>query len=427
MLKTLSLLDSLPTLDYELKQGFLPPVAAISLCQDSKTILKPIVKKGDKVQEGQCIGFDEGISIHASIPGEVVDFVSLPMINRKKTLSVLIKMDGSFTHLGRTRKNTAFEEIIAVNSVVTQRLAQNGVINTFDKPRSLAEQIKTIKNQDDTVLFVRLFDEDPSVITDTFITQQYFSKIFEASALLANEIKAQTIYFFHVGTVQKPTDDLFEKYFKGRTVDFVTISNTKYPFGSLSELTRQIKKLNKSVKKNDAVLAIDATTALGIYEAVVENKPILDKIITVSGDALVKNLLIKVRLGTSLRKIIDECGGFITEPKKIVVNGLIKGKAISFLDTPITKDIKSITIVSKKRFPVQEQYPCIRCGRCYYNCPEKIRPLDFILVHKKQEKLSDKMIEDLKKCTACGACKSGCSSRIPLYQIIEQYKEIYEK
>ena len=134
----------------------------------------------------------------------------------------------------------------------------------------------------------------------------------------------------------------------------------------------------------------------------------------------------KTKIGTPIYKLIEECGGFVENPGKIVINGTICGNAISDMSVPITKYVKSVTFLSEKVFTDRRIFPCIHCGNCYRICPVNIKPNLIYEAYMKNPTITPYIKEMATICTDCRLCNMNCPSRLPLYQTVEQVKRIGE-
>lgn len=403
--------------------AFIPPIAVVSLSQDTGTVLQPAVSLGDTVCEGQIIGRDtkRNACIHAPIPGTVTDFFPASMPNGKRMPSITITLNGSFNYLGKKIEKASW-----IYSPGTQRLRQlyeMGVINTFDAPATLSHQMEAVLKKQEGLLAVRLFDKDPGVQAESCTAEFYVNEILEGAAIIADTIHASSVVFLYgANNWFVPQDTDIKLLFKSTPVHFIPVQTTEYPHGGLSEITSKIQKyFQKYLKKKTStvMLAVDGSTSLACYNAIVKNYPYIEKIIHVCGDGIKKAGMYKVRLGTPLRNILQECGGFSCEPAKIVINGVIKGIAVSDLNTPVTKYVNSITVLSAKDFPDQRQTPCIRCGRCHEICPVSIQPEKIYFHYFSDTSIPDYMLQTTERCTECALCNAVCPSRLPLYQTIK--------
>ena len=192
--------------------AFLPSLAVVSLTQDSKILMESTVQKGDYVQEGQVIARNcvqnnstknkkyQPAFIHSPVPGKVLDIYNVINPNGKKLPAVLIKMEGNFSFSGKKREtlNWAYSQ----SSARITTLSQMGVINTFEKPISLAHQINEVlenqeKNPTEEIppLVVRLFDNDPDTVVDQYITENFAKEVFEGTAILAETLNTKDVIF----------------------------------------------------------------------------------------------------------------------------------------------------------------------------------------------------------------------------------------
>jgi electron transport complex protein RnfC len=409
-----------------LESAYLPHIATISLMQDD-VYCEPEVSLGDYVQEGQVIAKNSAKNayIHSSIPGKIIAFQKESMPNGKKEKAVLIQLEGAFTYLGKTRLNTQW--LVIPTSQRIKSLYKASVLNTFDAPQMLASQIEKLQNKKTNTLALRLFNADPSIASDLFISQQYTEEILEGASLLADSINAKSVFVLYAdANFIAPNDILIKKLFRHIDVYFIPVKTQYYPQGTLHDISENVEHyMTKELKKNTVKisLAIDAIAAFDTYRAIVQNIPLIERIIHVSGNAFARDTILKVKIGTPIQTILEEVGGFIQKPAKIIVNGLIKGRAISNIQSPIMSDTKSITVLSTKNFPDQTQSPCIRCGRCHQICPVLIQPEKIFQHRILHFPLSDDAIKSSKLCTECALCNMVCPSRLPLYQTISLLKE----
>jgi electron transport complex protein RnfC len=195
-------------------------------------------------------------------------------------------------------------------------------------------------------------------------------------------------------------------------------SDGRYPSGIPENLLALVRK-QADARDEAPILFVDSVTALAARDAVVKNEPMMTRYVYVSGPSIVVPSLLKVRIGTTIGDIIEECGGFSSAPSRIVVNGLISGTALYDLDTPITKTTKSLHIMDSDTCPDYEVHPCIHCGSCLRVCPVLIDPMKVVTAIRK-ERFSKNIRDSITSCQSCGCCAIVCPSRIPLHHIIRE-------
>lgn len=424
--------------------AFLPSLAVVSLSQDSKILMEPTVQKGDYVQEGQVIAkniqqnnndekqkYDLPAYIHSPVPGKVLDIYNVINPNGKKLPAVLIHMEGNFSFSGKKREVLNWTFSNASGHVKT--IAQMGVINTFEKPISLANQLDRIvkfkeKNPDTQVppLVIRLFDSDPDSVIDEYITENFAKEIFEGAAIIAEILNTKDVVFMaEKNTWTLPEEAEIKKYFNAIRVHTLETNINLYPRGQYKYVKQKAIQFlqSKGINEYNEIFAVDGSTSLDVYNAIAKSYPAIDRFIQVEGDDIATNGIFKIRIGTTLRNLFEECGGFFKEPAKIIINGLIGGVAISDLDTPITRYVKSVFVLSSRGFPDQRQTACIRCGRCHNICPENLHPEKLYSNYYSDTPVKQYIIDTVNVCTECGLCNAICPSRIPLYQTIQLIKD----
>ena len=423
--------------------AFLPSLAVVSLTQDSKTHMESIVQKGDYVEEGQVIAKnsisneikDEKTNlpayIHSPVPGKVLDIYNVINPNGKKLPAVLIRMEGNFSFSGKKRDIINWTFSNSITRIKT--LSQMGVINTFEKPISLAQQLyEIVKNKENKSiaevppLVIRLFDTDPDTVIDKYITENFAKEVFEGAAILANTIDTKDVIFIsEKNTWNLPEENEIKKYFGNIKVHSLETDIDVYPRGQYKYINQKVISFLKSKAINNykESFAIDSSTSLDVYNAIAKSYPAIDRFIQVEGDDIAMNGIFKIRIGTTFRNLFEECNGFIKEPAKIIINGLINGIAISDLDTPITRYVKSIFVLSSRSFPDQRQTACIRCGRCHNICPENLHPEKLYSNYYSDTPVQQYILDTINLCTECGLCNTICPSRIPLCQTIQLIKD----
>jgi len=417
------------------QNAFLPKTVRIPLRCDFNTVCQPLVKAGDKVSEGQVIAAskdDETSVIHSSIPGMVTDILSLQCPNGKTEKVIEIALAGSFDYLGKVsrRKNMQLlspEEIEA-------SLLKSGIINTFDtrKPLLLINQIKNFKGRN---LVIRLFDEDPSCIADRLISKFYLSEIIEGSLLLTKLLKNQNILFI-LNSKLLPLSDFESK--KNDLMFFYDVNDSLYPMSVQAKIISTFNKCEKfkdsgiNLSKKD--LYCDSQTILQLYQNLLYSTPELTHLVHISGNCLKASAMLNVRNGITISELLSQIGGLDKKPGQIIINGSIRGFTADSLNTPITKYVKSVSVIKESSPSDSKIYNCIHCGNCRSICKENILP-DFIynqavnfnlLERPGDEKDFDNTFfikEMLKHCTNCFECNIVCPARLPLSQIIKNLKD----
>lgn len=411
--------------------GFIPGTVVVPLMQDGKYECDCLVKVGDKVLEGQLIAEKRTDSlysdsyIYSPVPGVVEDIILSKCPNGSFSKAVKIKVGGSFSFLGK--KTQINDWNLLSSSTLLRQLSEKGIINTFiaSSPVLLSEQVKNISEKKKKLIVVRFFDEDTTRLCDSLISSLFINELISGINILVKTVNADGLIFI--------TDKNFvfpeELKFLVPYVD-VKVNSKLYSLGFVPEICKTVKKVVKdelflSLSKDD--LFIDSSTVLEVYRTIINKMPVMDRYVHVSGECLQASGLIKVKIGTNLQFLADQCGGFIKEPGVVIINGLVTGSSVNSLDVPVTKYVKSVVFLPNKRKPSQKTFECVMCGNCRRACPSKLSP-DIIYRYIAGGKLLDKCyIESSVLCFNCGLCNSVCPSRLPLshsiYELAKKLKE----
>lgn len=369
---------------------------------------------GTKIKEGDLISMENTTCIRSSIPGKITEIKSAVMPSGKTEKVAVIEMAGAFSYEGK--KIIKSEWVLFSSSQIISLLDENGVHNTFFGYENISNIKKIIddkKNKSPLTLGVRLFDYDPSCLTDSFLFENFYEKVIEGAFVLAKGFEVQKVIFFVSKEQSKFLDNLNFDDFADFNFEFISTFSKKYSFGTKEELNQLLQKQN-----DHAEVFVDSSTCLAAYEAVALCKPVVDCYVQVSGSVLSKEKFFKLKKGTLIKNLIEECGFCKKEPYKIVINGLLKGIAISNSNIPITDYVKSISILSSKETSEQKQRACIRCGDCFRVCPVGIKPESLFSMYYYNTEIPQELKKLAVKCIQCGRCNTVCPSRIPLYQTI---------
>lgn len=411
------------------QKAFLPKVVCIPLSQESDSCYKCIVKPGDIVKEGDVIAQTEistgwTSSLHSSVPGKVLSTEPCNSPDGRQEFAVKIQFGGALSYLGKQPHEKAL--IDYSQNEISRTLIKYGVLNTFKTavPENLGIQIEKLNANKKTFnLVVRLFDEDPYRITDSLVSKFYFNEIVKGARFLAKAINAKGIVF---AIDNKSENKEWANDASLKDIYQLEMKIQRYPCGTPREIISAFSRspLNKlcnfSLSKND--LFTDSSTVYEVYKALGLSIPCVDRLVHFSGNCLNASCMLDVKLGTSLRDIVPQIGGFIKEPANIIINGMLCGTSVKSLDIPITKYVKSVEFLSKKKNSDEQIYSCINCGNCRFACPVKLSP-DILYNHTVNFKhLKETFAASALACIECGLCNTVCPARLPLCQTIKVFK-----
>lgn len=381
---------------------------------------KPIVKKGDRVLAGQLIAEAGGFvsaNIHSSVSGTVKAIEACLTSSGSKVNSIIIENDNKyesveFTPISKPVGELKRDEILdAIKAAGVVGMGGAGFpTNVKLSPKNADEIDRIIVNASEcepylTSDYRRLIEQPERIIEGLRIVLSLFKGSKGIIAVEDNKPEAINV--------------LREKL--GEDSDITVHSmKTKYPEGA----ERQLIYANTGRYINSKMLPADVgcivhnvDTIYSIYEAVREGKPLITRIVTVTGDAIENPCNFKVRTGTSYAELVEAAGGFKGTPAKIISGGPMMGKAIYSLDLPITKSSSAILCLSKDEASEYEPSACIRCGRCVSVCPGRVMPNQLARLANAGD--IDAFIKNNgMECCECGCCSYICPAKRPLTQAI---------
>ncbi|MDD6136086.1 MAG: electron transport complex subunit RsxC [Lachnospiraceae bacterium] len=381
---------------------------------------KPIVKKGDRVLAGQLIAEAAGFvsaNIHASVSGTVKTIEPRLTSSGSKVNSIIIENDKQYETLAYTPNDKPLDEL--TREEVIDAIQKAGIVGmggagfpTHVKlsPKNLDDIDFIIVNASEcepylTSDYRRIIDDSDKVIEGLRIVLAIFPNAQGIIAVEDNKPKAIK---------------LLQDKLAGDARIRVNAMPTKYPEGAERQLifANTGRYINSSMLPADAGCIVhNVDTVYAIYEAVREGKPLTERLVTVSGDAIKNPCNIRMKIGTNYQELIDCAEGFSKDPAKLVAGGPMMGKAIYTTDIPATKSSSAILALSEDAVAEMEPSACIRCGRCIEVCPGRVMPNKLATLAARND--IDAFVKNNgMECCECGCCSYVCPARRHLTQMI---------
>lgn len=420
--------------------GFLPSQVVVPLKQEHDCLCKSCVSVGERVTEGQVIavpynGMDFQAVIHAPIPGVVESIIPSDLPDGKRYTGIKIKMSGSFSFWGKKKEKREWKRKLPIS--LLEKFAEKGIVNTFSSsmPTSLAHEISKDHLKKNRLLIVRLFDEAPGLrVADAILYKTFYETVLEGIMITAHAMNAIGIVMLYDNQSEKPVvdADIADSAIPVATVPIDTRNYfSRFRTDLAYEVVSDLKEEPFSLADENDIF-VDTQTMIFVANAVLYDTPVVRKYIFLEGDCIPSHALVSVPIGTSINDIVTQCGGLLREPRAIIINGVMTGTSAHNIDTPITKEVKSISFLSSSRVYDEIESDCSGCGNCRSACPYSLSP-DILYEHAVGMRKAEAIfLESARLCSLCNMCNAVCPARLPISQtianLVRSSKEMrYEK
>lgn len=403
------------TADKPIKNAPLPATALVPFSQHIGAPAKPLVSVGDHVEEAQVIGESVGLlsaAVHSPIPGLVQEFRTIYLPSGVKTEAVVIELFGKFSRSGKPVQRSDWgsfskEKILGI-------LRNHGVVGQGGAAFPSHVKFSIPKGRAFEVFLVNAAECEPYLSADHRVMVEHTDDLIEGIQIV-RRILNPTRVVVGIESNKKDAVDILTRAGKIHDIEVVPLK-VKYPQGAEKNLIEAI--LDREVPSGKlpievGVINASVGTLVSVCQAVRDDRPVIDRVVTVSGGAVKNPSNILVRVGTSVRDLIEECGGLVAEPERFICGGPMMGFAFSDLDTPITKGTSGILALTSREVRYFSQTACLSCGKCIEACPMGLSPTT-IYKNIDHGRLDEAVKEGLADCVFCGACAYCCPAHIPL-------------
>ena len=395
--------------------AFLPSLSIIPLKQHSGQKSVPVVSVGQNVKEGMLIARAKApgaANIHASVPGRIIRMVSWKSAGDKIQEGIVILMEGSFEKLGKREEIFPWENMLPHD--INRTISEFGVVEMEGRGRPVSEIISSFRSlREHVTLVVRCVFDDPWLAADYVLCKERAEAVVEGAVITAKSCKVNQIIFaisYKENELETVFLQLAEKWDIPASVVLV---GSRYPQRDRRELELVLRNFEKKADiELGTLLVLGPATLAAVHDAVKMQKPVLERYVAVGGSAVNHPKVMKARIGTRIRDLFSECGGFKGTPKKIATGSPLLGQTISDLDEPVIKTSSAFFALSKGIQHYNTRNSCISCGECRKVCPVGLDPEDLykkILINRYDNSLQLKL-----NCIGCGCCEVLCPSALPL-------------
>ncbi|MCI8804890.1 MAG: electron transport complex subunit RsxC [Clostridiales bacterium] len=385
---------------------------------------EPIVAKGDRVLLGQKIaesGAFVSAPIHASVSGVVKEIKPVLTPGGSMSNAIIITNDGKFEEDSSLGKDTDYEGFS--KEKIIEKVKKAGIVGLGGA--GFPTHIKLNPGPDKKIdsIIVNAAECEPYLTTDHRVLLEKTDRVIKGLEIVL-KIHPEAQGYIAVENNKPDAIEALIRASKGISNVSVVTLQKKYPQGSEKQMIYAVTKREVPSGKLPAdvgCIVDNVDTILAIERAVVKDRPLMRRIVTLSGGAVKNPGNYQVRLGMSFRELIEMTGGFAEEPAKVIAGGPMMGVAVYSLDVPLIKTSSAILCLTREEAELPEESNCIRCGKCVAHCPMGLMPLELNgdIIANDYEKFEKNHGLD---CIECGSCSYVCPAKRHLAQSIRVTK-----
>ena len=396
-----------------------PEEVVIPLSMHAGAPANPVVQVGDTVKVGQMIGEPAGFissPVHSSVSGTVVAIESRKHATRGECMSVVIKSDGQNTLHESVKPNKDIDSLTPEEIVEIVKGA--GIVGMGGAGFPTFVKLKPPKPID--TILLNGCECEPLLTADHRVLLEYADDVIYGLKAMIKTVGAEK----GIIVIEDNKQDAIE-LMEAKTADIdnieVVVAKTKYPQGAEKMLIKRVMKRkvpSGGLPADVGCVVANISTTKAIADAIQTGMPLVERVVTVTGEKLNKPGNYIVKIGTNTKELVDYCGGVKDDDVMFKAGGPMMGFVIPDLNVPIMKGSNGIIAIDTDK---TEAVECIKCGRCMDVCPMELTPLYFAKFADEENWMGMKE-KNVMDCLECRCCEYICSSKIPLVSKIKAGK-----
>lgn len=401
-----------------------PALAVVPLRQHIGQACRPLVKPGDAVRKGQRVGDGEGlcVPVHAPVSGIVREIAKYPHATLGRCEAIVIENDGRETPADTEPHG---DPSSLTPSELEERIRLAGVAGMGGATFSTAVKLASAAGAVDT-LIVNACECEPYITADDALLCTQPELVVRGAQMLSASVGAKRTVIAIEDNKVRAAEAVRAVLPSGMELKILP---TRYPQGAEKQLIQAVTGREAAAGKlpRDVGCAVfNAATCAASVRAAFDGEPLIERIVTVSGEGVKHPGNYLVRIGTPIADVLAAAGGLADDGVRVLAGGPMMGFAVDDFGAPVTKGVNAVTCLPRKTAAQLDGTVCFRCGRCVAACPMHLRPLYFF----RGERCGDAAMlehDHVCDCIECGCCAYACPGHLPLVRAIRAGKQLVKE
>lgn len=413
-----------------IRRSGLPKQAVFSLYQHIGAPAKPVVAKGDTVKVGTVLAEADGfvsVPVHSSVSGRVSKIDAVVDASGYLRPAIFVDVEGDEWEESIDRSDAvvplAGRPDLTAESIVA-KIREAGIVGMGGATFPCHVKLTPPKGTKAECVVINAVECEPYLTADHRLMLEKPEEILIGTSLI---MKAVGVDRGYIGIERNKPDAIALLQEKAKAYPHIEIVplQVKYPQGGEKQLIAAVTGREvpapPALPIHVGVIVQNVGTTFAIYEAVMKNKPLFERVITVTGKNLQTPSNLLARIGTPMSQLIEECGGLPDDTGKVIGGGPMMGKALQHLDVPVCKGSSGLLLLSERESRRTAPQPCIRCAKCVSACPMGLEP--YLLATASSLRKWDVAEENgITSCIECGSCQFTCPSFRPILDNVRMGK-----
>jgi len=396
----------------------LPKIAYVPISQHLGAPAKPLVNRGDQIKVGQLLAKGEAFisaNIHSPVSGKIQKIDEVIDASGYRRTALVVAVDGDEWEEDIDRSNNIIKDIKLSQKEIIAKINEKGVVGLGGATFPSHVKLMVPEGKKAEVLIINGVECEPYLTADHMLMMEKAEEMMVGVQILMIALGVKKAMIGIENNKPNAIEHLTKvaQGFDGITVHGLKV---KYPQGAEKQLIKAL--INREVPSGKLPIEVGAVvnnagTAFAVYEAVQKNKPLIERVVTITGKSVKEPGNFMVRIGTPVSELIEAAGGLPENTGKVINGGPMMGKALNSLDVPVVKGTSGILIMRENEAGRKPVLHCIRCSKCVTVCPMGLEPylIEKVVLFEDYERTEKERVMD---CIECGSCQYTCPANRPL-------------